>query len=250
VKSYTSRYSKLLNGLVFPSNWYLARQVGVEHMTLSSKQDYTQLLQQLMQRLGFSSYRQLSRSAGVSEKQLRRLRGGEVSQIRVETLLKLSQALQVSASELLATFSLESTAPASQVAGDEVEALRQEYQRLQAKLEQQQETLRQEFQQSSLQTLESWLLQWPTAAHAAQQNPQLPAVRLVPLVRPMEQLLQEWGVEAIASVGSELPYDPQWHQLMEGTAQLGETVKVRYTGYRWKEKLLYRAKVSPVVNAS
>ena len=223
------------------------------------QQDYTQLLQQLMQRLGFSSYKQLCRSAGVSEKQLRRLRFGEASQLRGETLLKLSQALQVSVNDLLTRFSsLEADSCAPPVGTSQVEkgdaaslaALRQEYQRLQQELEKQRETLMQEFQQSSLQVLESWLVQWPTAAYAAQQNQQLPAVRLLPLLRPVEQLLQEWGVEAIASVGSELPYDPQWHQLMEGIAQPGDLVKVRYTGYRIGDKLLYRAKVSSLGNAN
>jgi DNA-binding Xre family transcriptional regulator len=218
-------------------------------MTQSFSQEYTQQLQELMQRLGFTSYKQLSRSTGVSEKQLRRLRQGQVSQMRAETLLKLARSLQVSVSELLATFSSESTLPASQDKESAVEALRQEYQRLQQQLHEQRETLMQEFQHSSLQVLESWLLQWPTAAHAAQQNQQLPAVRLLPLVRPVEQLLQEWGVEAIAPVGAEIPYDPHLHQLMEGTAQPGETVRVRYTGYRQGDKLLYRAKVSPIGNA-
>jgi molecular chaperone GrpE (heat shock protein) len=93
-------------------------------------------------------------------------------------------------------------------------------------------------------------VQWPTAAYAAAQNQQLPAVRLLPLVQPVEQLMQEWGVEANASVGSEIPYDPQWHQLMDGTAAPGEVVKVRYVGYRSAGKLLYRAKVSPISNAN
>lgn len=216
-------------------------------MTSSSQQDYTQRLQQLMQPLGFSTYKQLSQSAGVSEKLLRRLRQGQALQLRGETLLKLAQALQVSVSELLVTFSSVSLPATSPSEGEEA-ALRQEYQRLQQQLEQQRETLRQEFQQSSLQLLESWLVQWPTAAYAAQQNQQLPAVRLLPLVRPVEQLLQEWGVDAIASVGSEIPYEPHLHQLMEGTAQPGELVRVRYTGYRQGDKLLYRAKVSPVGN--
>ncbi|HEY9728566.1 MAG TPA: helix-turn-helix transcriptional regulator [Chroococcales cyanobacterium] len=216
-------------------------------MTSSSHQDCTQRLQQLMQPLGFSTYKQLSLSAGVSEKLLRRLRQGQVLQLRGETLLKLAQALQVSVNELLATFSSVSLPAVSQSEGEEA-ALRQEYQRLQQQLEQQRDTLRQEFQQSSLQLLESWLVQWPTAAYAAQQNQQLPAVRLLPLVRPVEQLLQEWGVDAIASVGSEIPYEPHLHQLMEGTAQAGELVRVRYTGYRQADKLLYRAKVSPVSN--
>ena len=89
-------------------------------------------------------------------------------------------------------------------------------------------------------------MQWPTAAAAAEKNPQLPAVRLLPLIKPVEQLLKQWGVEAIASVGDEVAYDPQHHQLIEGTAAPGESVKVRYTGYRQGEKLLHRAKVSPV----
>jgi molecular chaperone GrpE (heat shock protein) len=176
-----------------------------------------------------------------------------VDQLRVENLLKLSQVLQVSVSELLTTFSsVEANKPwLPQQETESLTVLKQEYQRLQQQLENQRDTLKQEFQQSSLQILESWLVQWPTAAYAAGQNQQLPAVRLLPLVRPVEQLMQEWGVEAIASVGSEIPYDPQWHQLMEGIAQAGELVKVRYTGYRLRDsKLLHRAKVSPVSNAN
>ena len=51
---------------------------------------------------------------------------------------------------------------------------------------------------------------------------------------------------AIATVDEELAYDPQDHQLMKGTAQPGELVKVRYVGYKQGDKLLYKAKVSPV----
>jgi DNA-binding Xre family transcriptional regulator len=222
-------------------------------MTQAFNSDFTQPLQQLMQGVGISSFKALSKTTGVSEKQLRRLRKGQVDQLRVENLLKLSQVLQVSVSELLATFSsVEANKPwLPQQETESLTVLKQEYQRLQQQLENQRDTLKQEFQQSSLQILESWLVQWPTAAYAAGQNQQLPAVRLLPLVRPVEQLMQEWGVEAIASVGSEIPYDPQWHQLMEGIAQAGELVKVRYTGYRLRDsKLLHRAKVSPVSNAN
>lgn len=222
-------------------------------MTQAFNSDFTQPLQQLMQGVGISSFKALSKTSGVSEKQLRRLRKGQVDQLRVENLLKLSQVLQVSVSELLATFSsVDANKPwLLHQETESLTVLKQEYQRLQQQLENQRDTLKQEFQQSSLQILESWLVQWPTAAYAAGQNQQLPAVRLLPLVRPVEQLMQEWGVEAIASVGSEIPYDPQWHQLMEGIAQAGELVKVRYTGYRLRDsKLLHRAKVSPISNAN
>lgn len=211
----------------------------------------TQLLQDLMQKLGISSFKALSRAAGVSERQLLRLRQGKLEQMRVDVLLKLSPVLQMPLNELIATFSnvelLQEKAAPTQDLLEEIADLRKEYQRSQQQIEQQREILLQEFQESSLQLLESLLLQWPTAAQKAQENPQLAAVKIVPLVqKPLEKLLQAWGVEAIALVGAELPYNPQLHQLIEGTAQPGETVKVRYTGYLQGEKLLHRAKVSPV----
>jgi DNA-binding Xre family transcriptional regulator/molecular chaperone GrpE (heat shock protein) len=215
-------------------------------MTQVSQPDYTDLLQKLMQQVGVSSYKALTQVAGVSERQLLRLRRGEIGQMRLDVLLKLSQVLKVSLKELVVNFSsgeFDATPPEeSQAIAD----LKREYERLQTQLDTQRQELWQEFQQSSLQVMESWLLQWPTAAQKARENQQLAAVKLLPLLRPIEQLLQQWGVEAIAPVGAELPYEPQLHQLMEGTAQPGETVKVRYTGYRQADKLLYRAKVSAI----
>ncbi|MEH2416199.1 nucleotide exchange factor GrpE [Nostoc sp.] len=213
--------------------------------------NFTQKLQDLMQQVGISSFKALSRAAGVSERQLLRLRQGKLEQMRVDVLLKLSPVLQMPLNELIATFStvelLQQKAAPTQELLEEIADLRKEYQRSQLQLEQQREILLQELQQSSLQLLESLLLQWPTVALKAQENPQLAAVKIIPLVqKPLEKLLQAWGVEAIAPVGAEIPYEPQLHQLMEGTAQPGEIVKVRYTGYLQGEKLLYRAKVSPV----
>ena len=76
---------------------------------------------------------------------------------------------------------------------------------------------------------------------------QLAAVKILPLVdKPLEALLQTWGVTAIASVGAEIPYNPQLHELLEGTTQPGEIVKVRYTGYMQYDQLLYRVRVSPM----
>jgi molecular chaperone GrpE (heat shock protein) len=213
-------------------------------MAQSYSQDFTYQLQQLMQRVDVSSFKALSRKAGVSQRQVKRLRQGHVGQMRVEILLKISQVLQVSVTELLATFGEIQRVgePVSQI------DLSQEYQRLQQQLQEQRETLMLEFQQSSLHVLESFLVFWPTAAYKAQQNPQLPAVNVLRLVQPVEQLLLDWGVEAIAPVGAEVPFDPQLHQLLEGTAQPGEMVRVRNTGYRHQGKLLYRAKVSLIGN--
>ncbi|OUL23631.1 nucleotide exchange factor GrpE [Nostoc sp. T09] len=226
--------------------------------------DFTHLLQDLMRQVGISSFRALSRATGVSERQILRLRQGKIEQMRVDILLKLSQVLQIKLDELVATFlgmSSEGEIKKAKLEKEqhsalkineqellqEVANLKTEYERSQLALEQQREVLQQEFQQTSLQLLESLLLQWPTAAQKAQENPQLPAIKILPLVqKPLEKLLHGWGVEAIAPVGAELAYDPQWHQLMEGNSQPGDIVKVRYIGYRQGEKLLYRAKVSPI----
>jgi molecular chaperone GrpE (heat shock protein) len=227
---------------------------------MMSDVDFTQKLLSLMQQVGVSNFKALSRTSGVSERQLLRLRRGEVEQMRVDVLFKLSQSLQVSLDELVTTFSEKSSAEAknrvytdSENRSNEQELLQQiadlktEYQRSRQELEQQREVLWQEFQQSSLQLLESFLLQFPTAAQKARENPQLEAVKILPLVEtPFKKLLQAWGIEAIAPVAAEVLYDPQFHQLMEGIAQPGANVKVRYTGYRQGDKLLYRAKVSPV----
>lgn len=223
-------------------------------------EDFTSKLRNLMQRVGISSFKSLSDAAGVSEWQILCLRKGKLEQMRVEVLLKLSTILQISLGEIVAAFSTASSD--SQVVGfavtthnlgtdeqllQENSDLKREYERIVLMLEQQREVLQQEFQQSSLQILESLLLFWPTAAQKAQDNPQLEAVKILPVVqKPLEKLLQAWGVEAIASVGAEIPYDPQWHELLQGTAQLGEKVKVCYVGYRQGDKLLYRAKVNPV----
>lgn len=208
---------------------------------------YSQRLRSLLRQVNLPSLNALSRTADVSEWQVKQLSRGQAATMRVESLHKLAQALQVSVIELVAKFSeLSCSSIASQGVATPTDAnLQQEYQRLQLQLQQQQETLQQEFQNTSLQILESWLIQYPTAAYAAQQN-DVPASRLLPLMRPVEQLIKAWGLEAIAAVGEEVAYDPQIHQLMEGNAEVGDRVRVRYIGYRQGEKLRYRAKVSPV----
>lgn len=216
-----------------------------------SSTDFTQKLRELMQPVGVASFRELSRISGISERQILNLRQGKIEQIRLYVLLKLSSVLNISLSELVSTFSGVELATAPKSANPEllqqIENLQTEYQRSQQQLLQQQELLQQEFQQSMVQLLESLLLQFPTAAQKAQDNHQLPAFKIIPLVqKPLDKLLQSWGMEAIAVVGAEVPYNPQEHQLMDGNLAPGEMVKVRYTGYRQGDKLLYRAKVSPV----
>jgi len=212
-------------------------------MSESALPDYTSQLQELMQRAGVSSLEELSQKARVSPLQIIRLRRGLALQTPVGILLKISQGLNISLTELLSAFAPGAVPDRENASGGNLE---QEYQRLQTQIEEQRSVLLEEWKRESLHTLESWLLQWPTVVHRVQENPQLPAVKLLRFVSPVEQLITEWGVEAIAPVGAEVAYDPHLHQLLEGTAQPGQPVMVRYTGYRQGSKLLYRAKVSPV----
>jgi molecular chaperone GrpE (heat shock protein) len=212
-------------------------------------------LQQLMQQVEISDLEQLSELAKISKLQLFRLQNGLIEKMQLDTLLKISAALKISLQELIEIFSEEpfdedtlQSEVRSEESASKIASLQQEYQTLQQQLERQKESLIEEFQRSSLQAIESWLLQWPTAMAAVEKNPLLPADRLIKLVHPLENLLKQWQVEPISFVGAEIPFDPQLHQLMEGNAESGDLVKVRYVGYRQNEKLLYRAKVSSLVN--
>ena len=217
--------------------------------TTNNQIDFTPKLLELMQKSDISSFKALSKLAGVSEYQIQRLRRGKIGQMRLEFLVKLSRSLQIDLSELITNFSETDLVKQSstQQSSQQIADLKKEYERLQKQLENQEQLLRSQFQQSSLQILESLLIQFPTAAQKARENRQLPAANIIPLIeKPIARLLQAWGIEAIAEVGAELPYEPEIHQLIEGNTQPKEKVKIRYTGYRQGDKLLYRAKVSPV----
>ncbi|PSF37453.1 hypothetical protein C7H19_09795 [Aphanothece hegewaldii CCALA 016] len=210
-------------------------------------------LQYLMEQVNIADIRELSRLSGISQWQLIRLEYGLLPKMPVEILLKLSDVLKVPVTSLLAVFCpdlmpVEDTTLASlEERTRELDLIKLEYQRLQKQHEQQKEELTQEFQQSSLSVIEPLILQWPTAEAAAKKNPQLSAIKILPLLKPIMELLKRWGIEPIGIVAEHTSYDPQIHQIIEGAAlSPGDPVQVRYLGYRQGEKLLYRAKVSPV----
>ncbi len=183
--------------------------------------DYTPILKNLMTKVGITNFKQLSEQTGVSPKQILHLRQGKVKSMRVGVLLVLGSRLGVSVNELIELFSGE-------------------------RVMKSEESAREQFQRESLEIIESWLLQWPTAMNAIAQNPELSAQRIIKLLNPLEKLIQSWGVTRIGTVGETLPYDPHQHQLLSGNAEPEETVRVRYVGYQHRDKLLYRAQVEPI----
>jgi molecular chaperone GrpE (heat shock protein)/DNA-binding Xre family transcriptional regulator len=233
-------------------------------ITLNSKNqktmsDRTEQLRQLMQVVGINSFRALGDRAQLSRRAIDTIRQGHAESIKYQDLDRLTQILQTDLHGFMQVFgSLEEHTLQTGQAGQthrsartdigmgEIDDIRAEYQRLQQKLDRQSAELRSEFEQETLQQLESLLLQLPTAAYAAQNNPTMPARNLVPLLRPFDDLLIAWGIERIAQVGERVSYDPHWHEMMDGEAELGMTAIVRYVGYTKQGRLLYRARVSAV----
>jgi DNA-binding Xre family transcriptional regulator len=202
--------------------------------------DRTAKLRELMERSSIATFRQLYQVTGSSASTINRLRSSQVATLRWQTLVNISQGLQISIDELLEIFGDDSYKSERQ----QIATLQREYQYLQQQLEHQRETLASEFQAQSLQILESFLTYFPTAKQAAISNPDFPASKLVPLTRSIDQLIASWGVTIIGAVGGEIVYDPQWHQLIEGSINPGEMAIVRYVGYRQGDKAIFRAKVS------
>jgi DNA-binding Xre family transcriptional regulator len=206
----------------------------------SESTNHTQALRSLMAQANIPTYRALSQVSGVSRQAIDRLRGGQVETLRLSTAQRLSDALGISLVDLIAGFGTVPAVP------DRALDLRQECDRLQAQLATQAETVRQQVQQAAIAQLEPWLLQWPTAVLAAQQKPELSAQKLLPLVRPVEALVQSWGLTPLEAVGAEVLFDPRLHQAHGACLKPGQRVRVSHVGYRQGDRLLYRARVSAI----
>jgi molecular chaperone GrpE (heat shock protein) len=206
--------------------------------------DRTEILRHLMKQVDITSFQILSDRTGISRRAIDTLRKGNAATLRYADLAKLAEVLQIEVNELITKFISEPIN--SESSSSAIAALREEYQRLQQKFEHQKQELRSQFERETIHQLESLLLQLPSAAYAAQQNPNMLAKNILPLLRPLDALLQKWGITTIGSVGAEVNYDPHKHQLIEDSNELaeGSTAIVRYVGYMQGEKLLYRARVS------
>ena len=63
-------------------------------------------------------------------------------------------------------------------------------------------------------------------------------------------LINSWGYETIGQVWEEVAYDPQFHQADDESIPEGETVYIRFIGYRDGDRILVPAKVSQTLPAS
>jgi DNA-binding Xre family transcriptional regulator len=223
----------------------------------------TDELRHLMQAVDIPSFRDLRDRARISRRAVDTIRQGRAESLKYQDLMRLCQLLKTDLSSFMKIFSnlpsasitddvnyrdagnVISTANLNDDISSDIVIEREIVSRyLQEKLDRQKQELRAEFEQEILQRLESMLLQLPTAAYAAQNNSTMPAHNLIPLLRPLDDLLKAWDIERIAQVGERVSYDPHWHELMDGEAEVGSPAIVRYVGYTKHGKLLYRARVS------
>jgi Skp family chaperone for outer membrane proteins len=128
----------------------------------------------------------------------------------------------------------------------QVEALKQQCVRLRDDLKQQAQQVQQDTQAIAFEQLQTLLTQHPTVRCMAEAKPDLPARNLVSLFTSLDNLARVWGYEAIGQPWQSTSYDPQLHEGDVGDLSLGETVYVRFVGYRevGSQRIRVPAKVS------
>lgn len=126
------------------------------------------------------------------------------------------------------------------------EALKQQCSRLRDGLETQAQQVQQDAQATAFQQIQTLLTQHPTVRRMAETKPDLPARNIVALFTSLDNLVQFWGYQAIGAPWEALAYDPQIHQADASDVEPGETVYVRFVGYRHgkSNQILVPAKVS------
>jgi DNA-binding Xre family transcriptional regulator len=191
------------------------------------------ILHQLMHNAKITTYLQLSRQSNVPELHFYRIENGLLDKIPLGILKKIATTLEISLASLIDYLDFENTD--------------KNFPQKNYNLSLDNQLLITEYQQETILILESLFLQLPTFIHGVNHNPDLPASRLLPLLQPLEELLWRWEIYPIGKVGDIVDYNPEEHDLMEDSDLNPDNipqVKIRYVGYRQREKLLYRAKVS------
>ncbi|BAQ64470.1 hypothetical protein [Geminocystis sp. NIES-3709] len=101
-----------------------------------------------------------------------------------------------------------------------------------------------DWQQKSFESLQTLLANYPTAKIMVKLKPELPAKNVITLLKPLDKVLIQWGIESIGKPWEKVSYNPQIHYSDEENLIPNEMVYIRFVGYRQQEKILLPAKVS------
>lgn len=220
-------------------------------------------LRERMESLGISSFRQLAKQCGVSRYCIEKLRKGEVETFSVTIAARIAAGLHLSLMDLLswagdiehpvASVLPARVLPASSQPDYQEPDYQREYEHLQMQFLTQRDLLQAEFQKEAIDRLESWLRNWPKVVYTVTHDkPDLLASKVLPLLRPLDDLLKAWGVETIGCLGDRVPYNPHHHQLMTNSDSLlpEAIVEIQRPGYLHQGKLIFRAEVSLVTEGT
>jgi transcriptional regulator with XRE-family HTH domain len=202
---------------------------------------YDQLLKERLKQLGMTSFLDLQQKSGLTSTQLRQVRRGELSLLKLKDLTKLATALDWTIEELLQLGGLKTN---SRKQVSEMELLRRECLQLRRELQNLSRELTTEFQHSIFSQLQTLLTNYPSLRASINVKPDLPAKNIVSLFTPLDNLIETWGYERIGQAWEQVPYNPQLHQADANDIELGELVYIRFIGYKEGEQILCPAKVS------
>lgn len=228
-------------GLVFGvvnSDAYLESKTGLK---------CDSLLQERLQQLSIADWKTLRQKSGLTTRQVMQVRRGKIEQLPLHQLQMLAVALNWSIEDLTYKLGILSSPEETSSVNPEVtpesleiEQLHQQCQQLQQELQR----LKTQERHSTFSQLQTLLTNYPTLRRIVEVKPDLPAKNLLPMLTPLENLLNNWGYQSIGSAWQQVSYSPQLHQPDTVDIQPGELVYIRLVGYRDGERILCPAKVS------
>lgn len=130
-----------------------------------------------------------------------------------------------------------------------IAALREDYEALERMLERRITLALADQKLSFYRQIEPLLTQLPVVRHALDTGRPVEAADVLALLSPLDTALAGWGLQAIAEVGAEAPFDPSLHQATGRAPEPGAPVRVKHVGYRLGDQILRRARVSVLKKA-
>ncbi|MGY2765834.1 transcriptional regulator with XRE-family HTH domain [Thermostichus sp. MS-CIW-26] len=203
-----------------------------------SMKSHDALLRNLMQNAGITAWKELRKRAKLGQGALNALRNGQAEKLKLADLDRVATVLGVPLLSLIQDFGTTDTP------FPEFQETLQEVQRLRKQLETQEKHLRHQMQTELVEKLKPLLIQYPTLQQVVERRPDYPAQQVLALLASLGNLLEDWQLEPIGQVWQQVAYDPESHQADEDDIQVGEPVYVRFVGYRARDQVLVRAKVS------
>ncbi len=131
----------------------------------------------------------------------------------------------------------------------QIEEFKQQCARLRSQLETQSTQAQQDSEIKAFEQIQSLLTQYPSVRRMTETKPDLPARNLIGMFTALDNLVKFWNYQTIGKPWEQVEFDPQLHQGDVADLKLGESVYVRFVGYRSHDRILVPAKVSRTLPA-